>query len=172
MSIQPVRVIGRMIDQVDQSDWPPLAGRFVASADETGVYRFYVAPQVERYATPFHFWVHALREERASVGRREDLVGAAGHAMCRSMSLADFLTQLDGCELAEGANAREILGLAAIPDAVVAENAAIAARRGIVAYEMLDSACRRSGLARYGGHLMTYFWGHGFAESWRSGGVR
>lgn len=172
MSIQPVRVIGRMIDQVAGSDWPRLEGRFVDSADGMGSYRFYRVPQHARYATPFHFWVHAMREERASVGRGEDLVGAASHAMCRGIALAEFVAQLDGFPLAADARATEILGLASVPATVLETDAASAARRGIVAYEMLESACRRSGLASYDGALMAYFWGHGFAESWRSTGVR
>ncbi|MFK7895575.1 MAG: hypothetical protein AB8G23_07045 [Myxococcota bacterium] len=170
MSIQPVRVIGRMIDQVDQSDWPRLEGRFVASADGGKAYRFYRSSHHARYATPFHFWVHALREERASVGRRSDLVGAAGAAMCRGVSLSDFLRELDSFALADGVEGREILGLGSVPAEALAMNVATAARDGIVAYEMLGSECRRSGLASYGGEFMTYFVGHGFAESWRSQG--
>lgn len=171
MSIQPVRVIGRMIDQVAGSDWPSLEGHFVASADGTGSYRFYRAPQLERYATPFHFWVHALREERASIGRGEDLVGAAGHAMCRGIALAEFIAQLDAFPLADGARATEILGLASVPATVRGANTAAAARSGTMAYDMLESACRRSGLASYDGYLVAYFWGHGFVESWRSAGI-
>ncbi len=172
MSIQPVRIIGRMIDQVAASDWPSLEGQFVDSEDGTGSYRFYRAPKLERYATPFHFWVHALREERVTIGRGEDLVGAAGHAMCRGIALAEFIAQLDAFPLADGARATEMLGLASVPATVLEASTAIAARSGIVAYDMLESVCRRSGLASYDGNLLAYFWGHGFVESWRSEAMR
>lgn len=172
MSIQPVRVIGRMIDQVAASDWPALQGHFAAAEYGISAYRFYRAPKLERYATPFHFWVHALREERKAIGQGEDLVGAAGHAMCRGMALVDFIAELDSLVLSGGARAAEILGLSKVPHAVLKADPAKSARDGIVAYAMLESSCRRSGLASYGGDLMAYFGGHGFAESWRSKGVR
>lgn len=172
MSIQPVRVIGRMIDQVAASDWPALKGRFAATVDGMSSYRFYRSPQLERYATPFHFWVHALREERAAVGRGEDLVGSAAHAMCRGIALAEFIAELDALVFSDGADAAEMLGLSSVPQAVLAADTANSARNGIVAYTMLESPCRSSGLASYGGEVMAYFGGHGFVESWRSEGMK
>ena len=88
MSIQPNRVVARIIEQVDQSDWPTLPSRLVCRAGRARWVRFYHAPAQARYPTPIHFWVHALRDELTAMGRREDLAGAAAHALCRIEQIA------------------------------------------------------------------------------------
>lgn len=157
MSIQPNRVIQRIILQVDRSDWPALAGQVVC-AEATGEFiRFYRTPRHERYATPLHFWVHALREELRTTEHREDLVGVACHALGRKQSPAEWLAELAGLRVDGGRNAIEALGLSPRVDA----------SSPIEIYRMLDSGCRRSSVAADAASLMTYFWGHGSNASWR-----
>lgn len=174
MSIQPHRVIARIVDQVDRSDWPELESLVLSSADGRQLLRFFAAPALERYATPLHFWVHALRDELAWVGQRGDLVGAAGHALCRDQRLADWCAELDAFALADGRSALEALGLARLVEARDAlalpadgRGAAGSEERPHRVYRMLESACRRSSVVGDGRRWMAHFWGHGARPSWR-----
>jgi len=157
MSIQPNRVIQRIIEQVDQSDWPALEGRVVCSAPSGEFLRLYRSPRHERYATPLHFWVHTLREELRATEHREDLAAVACHALGRKQSLADWLSELAGLRVAGGRNAVEALGLAAWADA----------GPSVEIYRMLDSDCRRSSVVADASSMMSHFWGHGSRSSWR-----
>ena len=105
-----------------------------------------------RYATEFHFWVHALRDDLAARSRLDDLEGAAGYALCRPQ---DF----DAWRAEVGA-----LGAFASVGTSVAGDATI--------YRMQGSECRRSSVASFGGRLRAHFWGHGSGESWRRRGIR
>jgi len=158
MSIQPNRVIARIIEQVDASDWPTLPSRVFVTAAGDETIRFYWVAAHPRYATRIHFWVHALRDELASRGRRGDLILAAGHALCRNQSTSDWLMELAELDLREGGSIVERLAL----------SAALEASRAPQAYRMLESACRRSTVVDLGGALMAHFWGHGSGESWRA----
>lgn len=169
MSIQPNRVIHRIIEQVDRSDWPTIRGHLVASAAMTEAgetLRLYRVARHPRYATPLHFWVHALREELRATGRREDLVATACHAEGRKLSAAAWLEELRALGVAEvdvtkAGEARSGVGdLARLADGVVP-----AAPTEI--YRMLESPCLRSSVATTGDVLMAYFWTHGAAPSWR-----
>ena len=157
MSIQPNRVIQRIIEQVDQSDWPALEGQLVCAPSTGEFLRLYRSPHHERYATPLHFWVHALREELQATGHRQDLVGVACHALGRKQSLADWLDELAGLRAPAGQNAVDVLGLSAWAGA----------GPSIEVYRMLDSDCRRSSVATDGASMMSHFWGHGSTSSWR-----
>lgn len=157
MSIQPNRVIHRIIDQVDRSDWPPLASRVFSSLGGGEIIRFYSVPNHERYATPLHFWVHALREELQATDHREDLVSAACHALGQNQSLADWLKELSEFSLEDGRTATQALGL----------SEATLARDSLQVYRMLDSVCRRSSVVSGSDRLMAHFWGHGSSASWR-----
>lgn len=160
MSIQPNRILARIVEQVDRSDWPELEVGVFCSPGAGELLRLYAARSSERYATAIHFWVHALRDELASRGRRADLVGAAGQALCRSQPLPEWRREL----ATSLAPARP----ASLPWRAVLDRASRAGR----AYRMLESACRRSSVMEDGEWLVAHFWGHGLGESWRGRMIR
>lgn len=163
MSIQPNRVIHRIVDQVDKSDWPRLSCRVFSSADGNELLRVYLAADRERYATPLHFWIHALRDELTATGRRLDLVGAAGHAMGQSQSVDEWRAEI-----------RPFLGGQTerfeCPESV---GRALAVHDGATpvepsrAYRMLESECRKSSVFESRAVMLAHFWGHGATPSWR-----
>lgn len=157
MSIQPNRVIHRIIDQVDRSDWPPLRSRVICANERGEFVRLYRVPVHERYATPLHFWVHALREELAATERREDLVAAAGHALCRKQSFPDWTAEVAALGLESGGDAADGLALGNISEPANTPEI----------YCMLESACRRSSVVAGRKWLMAHFWVHGNQASWR-----
>jgi hypothetical protein len=147
MSIQPNRVLARIIEQVEQSDWLRLTARVVARGESGEWIRLFDEPRSERYATPFHFWVHALRDDLAARGRVEDLVPVAGHALCRTQSVDGWRAELAGVwPEAEGSRTAQTI------------------------YLMQANECRRSSVALYPDRLITHFWGHGCEASWRRRG--
>jgi len=157
MSLQPNRVINRIVMQVDQSDWPRLSSEVYPAANEGEFFRIYRAEAHPRYATPLHFWAHALRDELAATSRREDFLGAAGHALCRGRPVEIWHE-----------------GLAALfghPDLAQAEAYApatlLASERAPEVYLMLESECRRSSVLATKDGFMADFWGHGGAPTWR-----
>ena len=152
MSIQPNRVVARIIHQVDRSDWPRLDSTVVVAEGGGAWLRVFRTPAHPRYATPIHFWVHALRDELAATGRRVDLVGAAGHALCRKESVEGWLGAMR-----EGAKGGRV-------DDVTAEVEGAARAE---AYLMLASECRRSSVVDGDGFYVADFWGHGAGASWR-----
>ena len=149
MSIQPNRVIARIVEQVDRSDWPPLVSRLHPVEDEAGWIRLYAVRDAARYATSLHFWVHALREDLAALGRREDLVAAASAALGQRQSPEDWRAELGG-----------VSRPCVAPDA----------RASI--HRMLESVCRRSSVAVIHGWLIAHFRVHGGGASWRRAGLR
>lgn len=154
MSIQPNRVIAKIIHQVDQADWPPLRSQVFAEEGCGEWIRIYRAPADARYATALHFWVHALRDELAATGRRADLVGAAGHALCRRRSAEDWLEALEGNGRFRAAKtSREI-------------RASLADSDGFELHWMLESECRRSSVLDLRTGFVADFWGHGAGPSW------
>jgi len=157
MSIQPNRVIQRIIEQVDQSDWPTLEGEVVCSVATGEFLRFYRSAHHNRYATPLHFWVHALREELRATEHREDLVGIACHALGHKQSRENWLSELAALRLGKESNAIDALGLSAWGEA----------RPAVEIYRMLDSDCRRSSVVADASSMMSHFWGHGSRASWR-----
>ena len=157
MSIQPSRVIDRIVRQVDASGWPPLPVRTLVAKDET-LLLFSAPADPLRHATPIHFWVHALRDELAARGRRGDLVGAAVHASGRNQSVSAWLEELDALALAEGPRPVDLLGLRSLGES---------GSRPVEAYRMLESECRRSSVVGDGQRWWAHFWGHGSAPSWR-----
>lgn len=155
MSIQPNRVIAKIIHQVDQADWPPLRAEVYSSARLGDWLRLYRAPAADRYATPLHFWTHALRDELAATGRREDLVGAAGHALCQARPIDGWLGDLEANEALRTAGVAEALRRE-IEDAPAA-----------ALHRMLESSCRRSSVLDLRTGFIADFWGHGAGPSWR-----
>jgi hypothetical protein len=149
MSIQPNRVLARIIEQVERSDWPALEFELRSSPDGREWMRCFDEPMHPRYATPFHFWVHALRDDLAARSRGEDLMGVAGYALCQNQSLADWRAKV---------GTSTFLGVVSESDATI--------------YEMQASECRRSSVALIGDRLLAHFWEHGFRESWRRKGSR
>jgi hypothetical protein len=144
MSIQPNRVLARIIEQVENSDWPTLEFDLQWSPDGTEWMRCFDEPVHPRYATPFHFWVHVLREDLVARSRAEDLLGVAGYALCRNLSYAEW---------------RSEVGPIAFPGVAPTSDATI--------YEMQASGCRRSSVALIGDRLLAHFWEHGCGASWR-----
>jgi len=161
MSIQPNRVILRIVEQVDRSDWPPLLSRVLTSQAGDESIRFYRERRNERYATPLHFWVHALREELSAVGQRDHLVGAAGHAMGRNQTRSDWLREFETFVTREGPTAAEILSLTRVAPS----------DSRLAIYRMLESSCRRSTVVDDGETLMAHFWGHGSNASWQRSSI-
>ena len=153
MSIQPNRVIARIIEQVDRADWPTLRSRVHLGADEW--VRIYHSPALPRYATALHFWVHALRDELAAVGRRRDLVGAAGHALCRAESIEGWLADLES----QGA-----IGSGGEADGLRRE---VADTKDAQLHLMLESPCRRSSVLDLRDAFVADFRNHGGGPSWR-----
>lgn len=160
MSIQPNRVLDRIVEQVDRSGWPRLAARTIAPGEGGGLLRLYLHRAEPRYATPVHFWVHALREDLAARAQRGTLVGAAGHALCRPQSLADWRHEV----------AAVMAGTE--DDALLDCAGGWSAGSEVQAWRMLESDCRRSSVVAGGGWLVAHFWGHGAGESWRVEGLR
>jgi len=155
VSIQPNRVIAKIIHQVDQADWPPLRSEVFAESDRGEWVRIYRAPAETRYATAIHFWAHALRDELSATGRRDDLIGAAGHALCRRRGVDDWLGALEENDrFHESKTAVEIR--ASLADAEDAE-----------LHWMLESGCRRSSVLDLRTGFVADFWGHGAGPSWR-----
>lgn len=144
MSIQPNRVLARIIDQVERSDWQPLDAEIRYSPDGSESLRCFSSPRTTRYATPFHFWVHALRDDLAARSKSGDLVGSAGYALCRRQSLASFRDRVS-----------EVWKLEEVSE----ERATV--------YEMQANECRRSSVALIDDRLYAFFWQHGFDPSWR-----
>jgi hypothetical protein len=149
MSIHPNRVLARIVEQVEHSDWPPLTAEvhYLAGGEER--ISLFDEPVQERYATPFHFWVHALRDDLAARDRVADLVHVAGYALCQAQSLDDWQRELD-----------EVWPVGEAPI------------RCEAIYRMQADECRRSSVALLGDRLVAHFWGHGFETSWRRRGSR
>ena len=154
MSIPSNRVLSRIVEQVDRSDWPPLESEVRFSTDGTAWIRIFEARFDARYATPIHFWVHALREDLAAGARREDLRGAAGYALCRNQSSDEWRAEIGAMSSAPPASGRAKLGRASMS-------------KEVRVYRMLSSACRRSSVAVLDDGWMAHFWGHGPGATWR-----
>ena len=152
MSIQPNRVVARIIEQVEKSDWPRLESQIHVSKDGRNWTRSFDEPVHSRYATIFHFWVHAFREDLAARSRLEDLEGAAGYALCRGQSFSDWRAEVCSYEIFADASADS--------------------GRDVTIYRMQGSECRKSSVALIDGRLLAHFWSHGFGPSWRREAIR
>jgi hypothetical protein len=159
MSIQPHRVIHRIIEQVDRCDWPRLAPALSGAAVGGGQLRLYRAPVSQHYATPIHFWVHALREDLRATGHDGDLVATAAHAICRERPVGEWLDELAGVESVTGPSAVEGLGPGAGP--LTDQTAQV--------HRMLQSSCRRSSVWASSRGFAADFWSHGPGPVWRRG---
>lgn len=147
MSIQPIRVLARIVEQVDRSDWPILESKIQGSPDGSEWIRVFSTTRHERYATPIHFWVHALRDELALRGRRQDLVGTAGQALCETQPVEEWRAELSA-------------------DLIACRSFDLEP----TVYRMQASACRRSSVAMSRDCWIAHFWEHGFRASWRCAG--
>ena len=158
MSIQPNRVIKRIVQQVDASDWPRLESE-VYPGEESGEWlRVYRAPADPRYATPLHFWAHALRDELSATECREDFIGAAGHALCHSRSISVWHAEL-----------KVIWSHPSFIGAEEYEPAKLeTSGREPQVFRMLESECRRSSVLASGEAFFADFWGHGAGPSFRT----
>ena len=157
MSIQPHRVIHRIIDQVDRSDWPALHAAFSGAAADGGRLRLYRSPPSTRYATPIHFWAHALREDLRATGRRDDLVATAAHAICRERPVEGWLEELARVDSVSFPSLRDFVGV---------DEGAADGQDGQV-HHMLQSACRRSSVWASSRGFAADFWSHGPGPIWR-----
>ena len=148
-------MIAKIIHQVDAADWAPLRAE-VFFDDARGEWlRIYRAPAEAYHATAIHFWVHALRDELAATGRREDLVGAAGHALCRSRDVEAWLAELDENAAFRATSSGDEI------------RAAVASAGPVQLHRMLESECRRSNVLDLGSEFVADFWSHGAGASWR-----
>lgn len=152
MSIQPNRVVGRIIEQVEKSNWPRLESKVHFSKDRGDWTRSFNEPVQSRYATIFHFWVHALRDDLAACSRVADLEGAAGYALCRGQSFSDWKEEICSYEM--------------FTETSLSED------HDVTIYRMQGSECRKSSVALIDGRLLAHFWTHGFGASWRREAVR
>ena len=157
MSIQPNRVIAKIIHQVDQADWPSLCSEVFAESDGSEWVRIYRAPADARYATAIHFWVHALREDLRATGHHEDLVATAAHAICRERPVDGWLDELTGIESVAGPAVIEALERSA--GSVTDSSAQV--------HRMLQSPCRRSSVWASSRGFAADFWSHGPGPVWR-----
>ena len=157
MSIQPHRVIHRIIEQVDRSDWPRLTPALSGAAAGGGRLRLYRAPISPHYATPIHFWVHALREDLRATGHHEDLVATAAHAICRERPVDGWLDELTGIESVAGP---------AVIDALERSAGSVTDSSAQV-HRMLQSPCRRSSVWASSRGFAADFWSHGPGPVWR-----
>ena len=157
MSLQPNRVINRIVEQVDQSDWPRLRSEVYVAGSAGETLRIYRAGAETRYATPLHFWAHTLRDELSATGRRADFLGAAGHALCRGRSVEEWHDELTELWKQPGLTYAEDY----------APSVLLERKRTPEVYLMLESECRRSSVLATGDGFMADFWSHGGAPTWR-----
>ena len=156
MSIQPGRVLWRIVDEVDRSPRVTLP-RIVFDATT-----FSGAPRGERievvriaaravdgaapFATLLHFWTHALRGWLDTQGQADQLVGAAGYAMCEHVGETTLRAEF----------ARLAARLHPASPALALDG------EFVEAYRMIDGSCRVSFVGATETEWQSVTWGHGF----------
>lgn len=132
MSIQPNRVVWRIVDEVARTPERPVCVVCRRSRDDRATEAVATAccasgPAGERFATLFHFWTHALRSFLELHGQADQLEGVAGYAMCEQIAAEALAHELE--------HYREPLA---------AGEALEVAGRVREAYRMIDGPCRTS----------------------------
>lgn len=155
MSIQPGRVLWRIVDEVDRSPRVTLprivfdATAFAEGSRGERIEVVRIAARAANGAAPFatllHFWTHALRGWLDTQGQADQLVGAAGYAMCEHVGEATLRA--------------ELTRLAA---RLHTESPALALEGEFVeAYRMIDGSCRVSFVGATDTEWQSVTWGHG-----------
>lgn len=132
MSIQPNRVVWRIVDEVARTPERPV--RIVCRRSRSDRATEAVATACcesdaasARFATLFHFWTHALRSFLELHGHADQLEGAAGYAMCEQLGSEELARELERYrEPLAGGEVIEVAG------------------RVREAYRMIDGPCRAS----------------------------
>jgi hypothetical protein len=151
VSIQPVRVLWRIVDDVARSPGMPfaveqLAGASAGEEQYVDVLRLAADawPAEAAPATLFHFWAHALRAFLERCGQGDQLEGAAGQAMCERLAPEAFEREIE--------RYRRVL---ARPSSLVIGG------RVLDAYRMMNGACRRSIAIETDAGPVALFFSHG-----------
>lgn len=151
MSIQPNRVVWRIVDEVLRGPRSPLAVERWPSVPEFGDQQVQAVRCAARsaaggrpFATLFHFWTHALMAFLELHGQGDQLEGAAGYAMCQ--------------RLAVGAIERELEGYRS---GLESPRAISPSGRPLDAYRMMDGPCRRSLVVETDVEWLALFRSHG-----------
>ena len=166
MSIQPNRIVNRIIRQVDQSDWPRLDSEVFFDESGDRWLRIYRTPRHPRYATAIHFWVHALRDELSATGCRSDLVGAACHALCRKENVTQWRAAFSEIDPSPVDSIFAVSEMNSVRETSYSVSEIDSDSEAEV-YRMLESECRLSSVLSTRSILIADFWGHGDGPSWR-----
>lgn len=132
MSIQPNRVVWRIVDEVARTPDRPVRiecrrSRSDGSTESVATGRSESGAASARFATLFHFWTHALRSFLELHGQADQLEGVAGYAMCERLDAEAFARERERYRaLLDDGDALEI------PERVRE------------AYRMIDGPCRAS----------------------------
>ena len=144
MSIQPNRVVWRIVDEVARAPRPDLAFEETSHGSERVVVVRHRTPAGDAPpATLFHFWAHALRAFLELHDQADQLEGAAGYAMCEQLGPRELASEL--------ARLYAPLGSAAPPALPEARDA----------YKMMDGPCRRSIVLEGSDERCAFFAHHG-----------
>lgn len=154
MSIQPGRVLWRIVDEVDHTPRRSFVRTVFESAafsDGADSERMEIARIASRAGAPpfptlLHFWTHALRGWLDALGQADQLVGAAGYAMCEHMDEAETRREFErlASRLRSESPAPSLLG------------------NFTEAYRMIDGSCRASFVVATDVEWLSLTWAHGF----------
>jgi len=153
VSIQPNRVVARIVDEVARSPRPTLP--FVAwpsgagyADEQIGTLSLPAVSSATSFATLFHFWTHGLRAFLELHRMGDQLAGAAGYAMCEQLSPAAL--DLEIAALAQR-----------LPSPPAGARPFALAGKPVEAYRMIDGPCRHSLVAATESHWWASFRCHG-----------
>jgi hypothetical protein len=159
VSIQPGRVLWRIVDEVDRTPRAMLPRSvFDATAfeDAAGGERIEVVriPSIDEngaapFATLLHFWTHALRDWLDTHGQADQLVGVGGYAMCEHVDEPTLRAEFAKL----GAKLRPAVPALALQGTFVE------------AYRMMDGTCRASFVVATESEWQSVTWGHGFESN-------
>jgi len=154
MSIQPGRVLWRIVDEVDRTPRSSFVRTLFgnaafsdsANSERMEIARIASGGGVPPFPTLLHFWTHALRAWLDAIGQSDQLVGVAGYAMCEHMDEAE--------------TTREFERLAS---RLRPESAAFSLSGDFAeAYRMIDGCCRASFVVSTDVEWLSLTWAHGF----------
>ena len=154
MSIQPGRVLGRIVEEVDRTPRRSFVRTLFGSAafsdgansDRMEIARIDVGRGAPPFPTLLHFWTHALRGWLDELGQSDQLVGVAGYAMCEQMDEAETGREFERLtsRLRSESPALSLFG------------------EFSEAYRMIDGSCRASFVVATDVEWVSVVWAHGF----------
>ncbi|MEE3332113.1 MAG: hypothetical protein VX246_14705 [Myxococcota bacterium] len=155
MSIQPGRVLWRIVDEVDRTPRRSFGRTLFGSAafsqsansERMEIARIASGGDAPPFPTLLHFWTHALRGWLDALGQSDQLVGVAGYAMCEHMDEAETGREFERLtrRLRPESPALSLFGNFA------------------EAYRMIDGRCRASFVVATDVEWLSLTWAHGFA---------